>query len=167
MSRFPLSRSVLSAAMLAGSFAAQAPALAHEYKVGAIVIEHPWSRATPGGAKVGGGYFVLQNKGEADRLVSVAAPSISDKVQIHEMATSDGVMKMRLLPDGVAVPAGGEVAFKPGGYHVMFMDLKQPLKKGDKVKATLTFEKAGTADVEFNVEDIGAPAPEHHHGTMN
>ena len=76
-------------------------------------------------------------------------------------------MKMRLLPDGVAVPAGGEVAFKPGGYHVMFMDLKQPLKKGDKVKATLTFEKAGTADVEFNVEDIGAPAPEHHHGASN
>lgn len=161
---FRFARPALLAAAL---LSAPAMALAHEYKAGAIVIEHPWSRATPAGAKVGGGYFVLHNKGEADRLVSVSAPSISDKVQLHEMATVDGVMKMRPLPDGVAVPAGGEVAFKPGGYHVMFVDLKQPLKKGDKVKATLTFEKAGSAEVEFNVEDIGAAAPEHHHGAAN
>lgn len=132
-------------------------ALAHDYKAGPLKIEHPWSRATPGGAKVGGGYLVIENTSStADRLVSVSAPSISSRAELHEMAVNNGVMTMRPLESGVAIAPGAKVEFKPGGYHVMFMELKQPLKQGESIKGTLTFEKAGSVDVEFKVEAIGA-----------
>lgn len=130
--------------------------MAHEFKAGAIEIDHPWSRATPGGATVAAGYFVLKNTGGApDRLVSVSAP-FAGRAEIHEMAMKDGVMTMRPLADGVAIPAGGTVALKPGSYHLMFLDLKAPLKEGTLVDGTLTFEKAGTVAVQFKVEGVGA-----------
>ncbi|WP_454915174.1 copper chaperone PCu(A)C [Xanthobacter sediminis] len=141
------------------------PAAAHEYKAGAIEIGHPWARATPGGASVGGGYLTLKNTGATpDRLVSVAVP-FAGRAEIHEMATADGVMTMRPLPDGIALPPGGSVALKPGALHIMFMDLKEPLKEGAMVDGTLTFEKAGTVPVKFKVEGLGAgaPAPAHEH----
>ena len=74
------------------------------------------------------------------------------------MAVKDGVMTMRPLEQGVAIAPGRTVEFKPGGFHLMFMDLKQPLKQGEGVKGTLTFEKAGPVEVEFKVETIGARA---------
>jgi copper(I)-binding protein len=114
----------LLVAMAALSLSLGGTALAHDYKVGALVIDHPWSRATPGGAKVGGGYLTVENKGAAsDRLVAATAPAIAGRTEIHEMAVTDGVMTMRPLADGIAIPAGGKVEFKPGGYHVMFMAL--------------------------------------------
>jgi len=137
-------------------------ALAHDYRAGAIKIEHPWSRATPGGAKVGGGYLVIENTGAtADRLVSVSAPAIAGRTEIHEMAVSNGVMTMRPLDSGVAIAPGGKVEFKPGGFHIMFMDLKQPLKQDERVKGTLTFETAGPVEVEFKVEAVGARGADH------
>jgi copper(I)-binding protein len=75
------------------------------------------------------------------------------------MAVKDGVMTMRQLPDGLPIPAKGAVALKPGSYHLMFLDLKHPLKKGEPFSGTLTFEKAGTVAVTFAVEDIGATDP--------
>ncbi|QRG08434.1 copper chaperone PCu(A)C [Xanthobacter dioxanivorans] len=132
--------------------------LAHEFKAGAIEIGHPWSRATPGGASVAAGYFVLKNTGAApDRLVSATVP-FAGRAEIHEMAVKDGVMTMRPLPAGIEVPAGGTVALKPGSYHLMFLDLKAPLKEGTLVDGTLTFEKAGTVAVQFKVEGVGAGA---------
>jgi copper(I)-binding protein len=141
---------------------AQAPAaLAHEFKRGALEIIHPWARATPGGAKVAAGYVVIRNEGaEPDRLVSATA-EVAGAAMIHEMAVSDGVMTMRMVADGVAIPAHGEIALKPGSYHLMLEDLKQPLKEGESFKGSLTFEKAGTVDVTFFVEAIGAKAPAH------
>lgn len=130
--------------------------LAHEFKAGAIEIGHPWSRATPGGATVAAGYFVLKNTGTTpDRLVSASA-SFAGRAEIHEMGMKDGVMTMRPLPDGVAIPAGGTVALKPGSYHLMFLDLKSPLKEGTMVDGTLTFERAGSVPVQFKVEGVGA-----------
>lgn len=148
----------------AGALAlAASSAFAHGYKLGDLQIGHPWSRATPSGAKVGGGYLSIENKGAApDRLVSVSAP-FAGRTEIHEMATKDGVMTMRPMADGVPVPPGQKVEFKPGGYHIMFMDLKAPLKQGEKVKGTLTFEKAGTVEVEFQIDAIGAKTEEHKH----
>lgn len=148
----------------AGALAlAASSALAHGYKLGDLQIGHPWSRATPAGAKVGGGYLSIENKGATpDRLVSVSAP-FAGRTEIHEMATKDGVMTMRPMADGVTVPPGQKVEFKPGGYHIMFMDLKAPLKQGERVKGTLTFEKAGTVEVEFQVDAIGAKTEEHKH----
>jgi copper(I)-binding protein len=139
----------------------------HEFKAGDLTIGHPWSRATPGGAKVGGGYLTITNKGPApDRLVSVSIPAaVADHVEIHEMATKDGVMTMRAQPNGVTIEPGKTVAFVPGGYHLMLMGLKGPLKQGDRVKAVLTFEKAGPVEVTINVEGMGAqhPAPGEDH----
>lgn len=134
---------------------------AHEFKAGDLTIGHPWSRATPGGAKVGGGYLTVTNKGSApDRLIAATA-AVADHVEIHEMATKDGVMTMRAQPNGVTIEPGKTVAFSPGGYHLMLMGLKSPLKEGDRVKAVLTFEKAGKVEVTINVEGMGAqhPAP--------
>lgn len=134
-------------------------AAAHEYKIGTIEIGHPWSRATPNAAKVAGGYLTVKNMGsQPDRIVSVTS-DVSDKVELHEMAVNDGVMTMRALPRGIDVPAGGEVKLAPGGFHVMFLDIKRGLKPGDKVNGTITFEKAGKVDVRFAVEAMGSPKP--------
>ncbi|MDX8522923.1 copper chaperone PCu(A)C [Mesorhizobium sp. MSK_1335] len=130
-------------------------ARAHEFKVGDLEIEHPWSRATPPGAKVAGGYFTVINKGSApDRLLSISS-DISDKAELHEMGVKDGVMIMRPVEGGLEIPAGGKVALKPGAYHLMFTGLKRQPKQGEKFPATLTFEKAGSVKVEFLVEGMG------------
>lgn len=150
-----MSKSIVSVAALA-LLLSGAAAIAHDYKAGALKIGHPWSRATPAGAKVGGGYLSIENTGATpDRLVAISAP-FAGRSEIHEMAVTDGVMTMRPLENGVDVPAGAKVEFKPGGYHIMFMDLKQPLKQDDRLKGTLTFEKAGAVEVEFKVEGMGA-----------
>lgn len=141
---------------LALSFAGLHSAFAHEFKLGNIEIDHPWSRATPPGAKVAGGYFTIVNHGSApDRLVSVTS-DISAKAEVHEMAVKDGVMTMRPVAGGLDIPAGGKIELKPGGYHLMLMGLKQPAKAGESFPATLTFEKAGSVTVEFQVEAMGA-----------
>jgi periplasmic copper chaperone A len=142
-------------------FAGAQSVLAHEFKVGDLEIEHPWSRATPAGAKVAGGYFTIINKGSApDRLVSISS-DISDKAELHEMGVKDGVMTMRPVTGGLDVPAGGKVALAPGGYHLMFIGLKRQPKQGEKFAATLTFEKAGTVNIEFAVEGMGGGMDDH------
>ncbi|MFA6964254.1 copper chaperone PCu(A)C [Bosea sp. (in: a-proteobacteria)] len=155
-----MTKSIL--ATVAISLSLGGAALAHDYKAGALKIDHPWSRATPGGAKVGGGYLVIENTGSAaDKLIAVSAPAIAGRTEMHEMATTNGVMTMRPLDGGVEIAPGAKVEFKPGGYHIMFMELKQPLKQDERVKGTLTFEKAGTVEVEFKVEAIGARGADH------
>lgn len=139
-------------------------AFAHEYKLGPLVINHPWSRATPKGATVAGGYLKITNTGTTpDRFVAGSSEA-GKRFEIHEMSMNGGVMKMRELKDGVEIAPGATVEFKPGSYHVMFVDIAKPFAKGDKVKASLTFEKAGKLDVEFWVGDIGGtPKEEHKH----
>lgn len=148
--------------VLAACILLPAPALAqhhHVVEAGPLEIVHPWSRATPGGAKVAGGYVTVVNKDKApDRLVAVAADGISAKAEIHEVSMKDGVMSMKRV-DGVVVPAGGTLTLKPGSWHIMFMGLKRPLKQGETFPGSLTFEKAGTVAVEFTVEATGAAAP--------
>lgn len=158
-----MNRILTTLAALALSTAA---VFAHGYTAGNLEIHHPASRATLPGQPVGGGFLSITNKGtDADRLVSITAPDISDDVQIHEMAVNDGVMTMRALKDGVEIPAGETVELKSGGLHVMFMAIKHPLKEGEKIKATLNFEKAGAVEVEFNVEAAKpADAAAHDHG---
>ncbi len=135
------------------------PATAEEIKAGDLVITQAWSRATPGGAKVAGGYLTIENKGSvADRLIGGSA-DIADKVQVHEMATSNGVMTMRQLDNGLTIEPGKTVKLAPGGYHLMMFDLKQPLRQGDKVPITLEFERAGKVMLSFDVRGIGAPGP--------
>ena len=148
---------VLAFALL---FAGAQTGFAHGFKIGDLEIGHPWSRATPAGAKVAGGYFTIINKGSApDRLLSIAS-DISAKAELHEMGVKDGVMTMRPVEGGLEIPAGGKVILGPGAYHIMFMDLKQPPKEGQMFAATLTFEKAGTVTVEFAVQAIGSAPPQ-------
>ena len=130
-------------------------ASSHDVTVGDIAIEDPYARATPPKAPVAGGYMKIVNKGsQPDRLIGGSAP-FAGKVEVHEMAMQGDVMKMRELADGLVIPAGGSVDLKPGGYHLMFMKLKTPLKAGEKRKATLIFQKAGKVDVTFDVREIG------------
>jgi copper(I)-binding protein len=142
-------------------------AFAHEYKLGNLEIAHPWAKATLAGQPVAGGFMKITNTGtEPDRLVKITT-GVSDMTQIHEMKVEDGIMKMGEIPGGIEVAPGATVELKPGGLHVMFMGIKTPFKEGDMVKATLTFEKAGTIDVEFKV-DAAKPgdATHKHHQTQ-
>lgn len=142
-------------------------AFAHEYKVGDIEVVHPASRAMVPGAAVGGGFMEITNHGKADdTLVSITSPATPD-VQLHEMAVTDGVMKMRQLKDGIPVPAGKTVELKKGGLHVMFMDVKTPFKEGDKVPAVLHFQKAGDVNVEFQVGPANGGEMKHDMKDMN
>lgn len=138
---------------------------AHEFKASEMEIIHPWSRATPEGTKVAAGYLALKNNGAMpDRLIAVTG-EIAGKTEIHEMAVDGkGVMTMRPLPDGLEIPAGAEIELKPGSIHIMFMDLRQGARQGGKFKGTLTFEKAGTVAVEFEVEAMGGAAGHEGHG---
>lgn len=122
---------------------------------GGIQIDQPFSRATPGGAKVGAGYMTIVNKGGADKLVS-ATTAAADRVEIHEMKMEGSVMKMKEIPGGLPIEAGKSVSLAPGGYHLMLMGLKAPLKEGGKVPVTLTFERAGKLDVTLDVRGIAA-----------
>ena len=150
-------RNAFVAAVLATSFVI--PAQAEDVTIGALKISAPWARATPKGASVGGGYMKITNTGTApDRLVGGSA-DVSSRFELHEMSIDNGVMKMRAMPKGVELKPGQTVEFKPGGYHVMFLGLKQPFEKGGHVKATLEFEKAGKVEVDFTVEGIGAQSP--------
>jgi uncharacterized protein YcnI len=140
-----------------GHGAAAAPA--NVYKAGSLTIEGPWARATPGGAKVAGGFMKIANTGtEPDRLVGGSVP-FAGRFEVHEMAVEGGIMKMRELSKGLEIKPGETVELKPGGYHVMFMDLKSGLKDGQTVKGTLVFERAGKVDVEFKVGPVGGGAP--------
>jgi periplasmic copper chaperone A len=152
-------RTILLAAFLALSAPA---ALAHEYKAGSLEIKHPWARATPKGAAVAGGYMTIMNKGTtADRLTG-GSTAVSGKFEIHEMKIEQGVMKMRPLPQGLEIKPGETVELKPGSYHLMFLQLKAPFEQGKRVKGTLTFEKAGTIEVEYAIEAIGgSPTADH------
>src|SRR5690606_2012725 len=99
----------------------------------------------------------------ADRLVSVTSDA-AERIELHTVETENGVARMRHLPDGIAVPADGEVKLAPGGYHVMFLKLKQPFAEGAEVPATLTFQNAGQVAVKFKVKPIGHNAGMQHHG---
>jgi periplasmic copper chaperone A len=158
MTRFSFTR---AAALVMFSLIAPL-AFAHEYKVGDLEIHHPWTRATPPGAEVAGGFFEVVNHGStADRLTSVKIDGIPI-VQIHEMATTNGVMSMRPLDGGLEIPAGATVTLKPGSFHVMMMGLKAPFAEGKMVAGTLHFEKAGDVAVEFKVEAMGADMSKGH-----
>ena len=125
-----------------------------DYKVGDLTLSLVEAKATPEGAPVGAGYLTIKNNGStADFLVS-GEVDFADHVEVHEMKMNDGVMQMRKLDAGVEIPAGGEVVLEPGGFHLMFMKLKEQLKTGEMRKARLTFKNAGEVEVEFAVQDI-------------
>jgi copper(I)-binding protein len=135
-------------------------AMAHDFKVGALQIDHPWSRALPPNAPAGAAYFVIHSQStDEDALVSASSP-IAEKAELHTHVMLGEVMKMQQI-DSVGVPAGGQAIFAPGGNHVMLFGLKKPLVAGESFPLTLVFEKAGAVDVQVNVEQDAPVAAEH------
>jgi copper(I)-binding protein len=135
------------------------PALAEDYVLKELRIEHPSARATPPGARSGGAYFTVRNGGGvADRLVRVASP-VAAAVELHSMTMDGNMMRMRQVA-GIDIAAGATLTLASGGYHVMLIDLRQPLKIGDKIPLTLNFDKSGAIDIVATVEAAaGAAAP--------
>ena len=132
------------------------PLAAHEFKSGDLTIGHPWTRATPAGAKVAGGYLTVTNTGKsADRLVGVSAVGV-EAAEIHEMTVVNDIMTMRELKAGIEIKPGETVELKPASFHIMMMGLKEPFKPGQLINGTLRFEHAGSVPVEFKVEAMGA-----------
>jgi copper(I)-binding protein len=133
--------------------------------VGDIEIGSIWTRAMLPGQPVGGGYFTITNNGKsADRLVSISSPD-AGSAEIHSMVMKDNVMVMRPVEGGLEIPAGETVELKPGHFHLMFMDVKKPFRKGDTVPVTLEFEKAGKVETKMPVEAPnakGAPGAMEH-----
>ncbi|MFD1198261.1 DUF1775 domain-containing protein [Brucella gallinifaecis] len=132
-------------------------------KLGELSISGPSIRAMVPGAKVAGGYLTIKNNGkDADKLVGVTTTGVK-RVEIHEMSMENQVMKMRELKDGLNIPAGETVELKSGGYHLMFIQPDHPYKEGDKVTATLEFEKSGKVDLEFPVTAQSGKSEDHSH----
>lgn len=144
--------------LLAASFALAAiacsPASDAQQRAGAIVLEDPWSAATPSGASVAAGYVTIRNTGaNPDRLLSASTPR-AGRTEIHEMSMDNGVMRMRPLPS-VTIAAGGAVTFAPGGMHIMFMDIGAPFTDGATIPVTLRFERQGEVQATFTVRARG------------
>ncbi|MBB4362833.1 copper(I)-binding protein [Bradyrhizobium sp. CIR18] len=136
------------------------PAFAADTTSGDLVITRAWSRATPGGAKVAGGYLTIENRGRAPERLQAASAAHALRTEIHEMTVNDGVMTMRALDRGLVIAPGQIVTLAPGGGHLMFIGLDVPLHAGDQMPVTLSFEHAGAVKVTLDVQAIGAQAPE-------
>ena len=132
-----------------------APALAQ------VTVENAWARATPPGAKIAAGYLTIRNAGAADKLVSVSSPA-AEKVETHVTVKDGDISRMREAK-GYAVPAKAKLELTPSGSHLMLVNIKAPLKEGDKVPLVLRFEKAGEVKTELAVRPLGATSGEHMH----
>jgi len=143
---------------LVACLTAAAGVAADEYRLQTLRIVHPFARATPPGAQSGGAYLTIENSGTtAATLVSAASP-VAGAVELHQMATDGGMMTMRAVR-ALDVPPGGKLELKPGAYHLMLLDLKQPLKVGDKFPLKLSFQNLGTVEIAVEVEAMGATNP--------
>ena len=128
------------------------PVSADETRLGDLTIIEPWLKATQSGKPVTGGYLTIRNDGENDDYLLGASAAFSGKTEIHEMKITNDIMQMRPLPEGLSIPAGKTVMLKPGGYHVMFMGLNQPLSEDEDFEVLLDFKHAGSIHVMFEAK---------------
>lgn len=136
------------------------PAHAQSHAHGTLKIERPWARETPRMARAGGAFMIIENAGAAvDRLLGASSP-VAARTEVHMVIQDGDVMRMREVPALELAPQS-RTELKPGGYHVMLMELKAPLKAGDRFPLTLNFEKAGPLTVEVLVEKLSGPASDH------
>ncbi|CAN5313968.1 copper chaperone PCu(A)C [soil metagenome] len=127
-----------------------------------VSVDRPWVRAVPGQAASGA--FMTIRAAQAVRLVGAETPA-AGVAEIHEMSMDNGVMRMKAVPDGIAIVAGTPLDLKPGGYHVMLMDLKTPIKAGDAVPLKLRFVDAAGKPFDLTVQataSMQAPAAHQH-----
>jgi len=143
-----LSRYLLTLALLA---ATAGSAVAKDIVLGTIRISDAWARTPPAGARVAGGFLTITNSGTEPDTLTGGTAVVSDAVEVHEMTMVDGVMKMRALQPGLVIKPGETIILKPGGYHLMFMGLTSQPQAGTQFKGTVTFQRAGTVEIEFEV----------------
>ena len=141
---------VLLTALLVSSTLFSFQSMAHDYTAGDLHIQHPWSRALPPVAPTGAAYMVIENRGDASDTLTGAVTPVAEYTELHEHVHQGELMKMQRI-DEVAIAAGEQVEFSPGGHHVMLFELKEPLVAGNKYPMTLTFERAGEVEVEVYV----------------
>jgi periplasmic copper chaperone A len=138
----------------------QSTAWSHVHEKGDLQVRHPWSRATPPGATVAVGYMEIRNRGaQPDRLLSVSTP-VAKRVEMHVTLREGEVMKMRQV-ESFEIPARERFALRPGGSHLMLVDIAQQLEKGARFTMTLRFERAGELEIELEVQERGSRHPRH------
>jgi copper(I)-binding protein len=151
-------RPILLAALLtglAGVASAQTPATPATARASAAIsVTHAWARATTPMAKTAAAYFTVTDGGAADRITGATTP-VAETAELHRTTDDNGVMRMRPVEGGLAVPQGGSVTLSPGGYHLMLTGLKQPLKSGESFPVTLTFAHAAPVTVQVHVQSMG------------
>lgn len=151
-----LTKNLLASALMV---AIATPLAASGVRIGSLSINGAWSRETAPGQSVGGAFMTISNGGRNDdRLLSGASP-VAAEVQLHTMTMDGGVMRMRQVQGGLEVPAHGMLELKPGALHIMFIGLKHPLRKGERVPLTLSFQRAGRVTVQVVVQPIGTMGP--------
>ena len=129
---------------------------------GQVEIQEPWIRATAPGQKTAAGYMIIRNSSaQPERLVGGSSPAAA-KVQTHVSIKDGDIMRMREVK-GYDIPAKGTFELKPNGSHLMLVDLKTPLKEGEKVPVVLKFEKSGEVKVDFEVRPLTGGSSEHKH----
>ena len=163
-----LSKTIYAAAVIAALLSATTAVKAHDYTTGDLKIGHPWTRVTPEGARAAGGFMTITNTGTKPDTLVGGTFVLSETFEVHEMSMTDGMMKMRQLDKGLVIKPGETVELKPGSFHVMMIGMKQPLKDGETIKGTLVFERAGTIEIGYKVEPLGARAAGsggHDHGS--
>lgn len=144
-----------AATTAAATTAASSTAANGVVKLGNLEISNLSARSTT--SDVAGVYFTVKNNGAADTLTAVKVDSaVAGMAQVHEMVAEGATMKMQEMKDGLPIPANGTVELKPGGYHVMVMNLKTPLKDGEMVHVDLVFAKAGSVTVNAKVQVLGS-----------
>ncbi|MEM8651312.1 MAG: copper chaperone PCu(A)C [Pseudomonadota bacterium] len=153
----------LTWALAALSFLVISIANAGETKIGSLVISEQNIRATVASAKVAAGYLTIRNDGSEPDTLLGGTVDFAAKVDVHEMKMTDGIMKMRPLADGLAIPPGETVILKSGAEHLMFMKLKEPMTEGETRTVTLSFEKAGEVEVKFPVGSLSGEHSGHTH----
>ena len=142
---------------------AAAPALAHDYVIGDLTIDHPWARPTVTARQPGAAYFTIRNDGDTDaRLIEARPIGFAEVAELHTHINDDGVMRMRALADGIVIPAGETVSLEPGGLHVMLFGLEAPLTEGSPQSLTLVFEGLGEIDVILAVHHNTEAGQAHH-----
>ncbi|MCK7545491.1 copper chaperone PCu(A)C [Marinobacter bryozoorum] len=141
------------------------PALAGDFRLGDIAIDHAWSRPTPPGTPVGVGYMTIHNHGDQPVTLVAGETPVAEQVSIHETRMHEGLMKMQPMPEGLTVPAGETVVLKPHSYHLMLERLERPLAEGEEVPLTLQFEGLDAMDITLDVRRMDAmPAEMDHSG---
>jgi len=137
------------------------PAIAHDFAAGGLTIDHPIVTPTIGVTPVNAGYMTIINRGRtSDRLIAAESPS-ARAVEIHTHERVDGMVRMRQVAGGVAIPAGGRVTFAPGGLHLMVYDPVKPIADGDLFEIFLTFERAGRVRIVAMAERPAAGGHSH------